>query len=99
MRRTLVRAVSFALVAGAAALYAQQPSAPMPAPRINTVFPMGGQLGTTVEVTVSGSDLDEPTSLIFTAPEIKGELIVPPEPVADPKAKDKPAPKPKRRAR
>ena len=96
MRRTLVRAVSFALVAGAAALYAQQPSAPMPAPRINTVFPMGGQLGTTVEVTVSGSDLDEPTGLVFTAPEIKGELIVPPEPVADPKAKDKPAPKPKR---
>ena len=96
MRRILACALSFSTIAGAALLCAQQPGAPMPAPRIATVFPMGGQLGTSVEVTVTGTDIDEPTGLIFSAPEIKAELIVPPEPVVDPKAKDKPAPKPKR---
>ena len=96
MRRTFARAVLFLAVASAAALYAQQPGASMPAPRINTVFPMGGQLGTSVEVTVSGADLDEPTGLVFSAPEIKGELVVAPEPPVDPKAKDKPMPKPKK---
>jgi len=96
MRRTLTRAVSFLIVACAAVLYAQQPGPPMPAPRIATVFPMGGQLGTSVEVTVTGTDLDEPTGLVFSTPDIKAELIVPPETPVDPKIKDKPAPKPKK---
>ena len=94
MRRFLARALTFTFAAGAALVYAQQPSVPMPAPRINTIFPMGGQLGTTVELTVSGSDIDEPTGLVFSAPEIKSELIVAPEPPVDPKKP--PVPKPKR---
>ena len=96
MRRTLTRAVSFSALACAALVYAQQPGAPMPAPRIATVFPMGGQLGASVEVTVTGTDLDEPTGLVFSTAEIKAELIVPPEAPVDPKAKDKAAPKPKK---
>ena len=34
-------------------------------PRINTLFPAGGQVGTTVDVTVHGADLVEAHTLII----------------------------------
>lgn len=39
-----------------------------PRPVLNTVFPMGGQAGTAVEVTVSGSDLDSLSRLQSSVP-------------------------------
>lgn len=96
MRRTLARAIGFFAVAFVAVVYAQQPGPAMPAPRIAVVFPMGGQLGSTVEVTVTGTEIDDVTSLMFSASEIKSEVVIAPEPLVDPKLKDKPIPKPKK---
>ncbi len=90
MRRTFTLVAPFLFVASATMLSAQQPGVPMPAPRISAIFPMGGQLGTTVELTVSGTDVDTPTGLLFSAPDIQAVLISQPEQVVDPKAKDKP---------
>lgn len=42
----------------------------LPNPVLKTVFPAGGQAGSTVEVAVSGSRLDGLTSLVFSHPEI-----------------------------
>jgi hypothetical protein len=90
------RAVLLALL-GAAGLWlglatAQQPQAGsnLPNPRLFTVMPPGGKTGTTVEVTFTGTDLEEPQGLVFSYPGIKAEPVVPPEPAdakkpADPK--------------
>lgn len=67
---------------------AQQPQGPgLPAARITLVSPNGAKAGTTVEVAVTGNDLEEVTGLHFSHPGIKAELL--PEPPPDPK---KPAP-------
>ncbi|GBD35813.1 hypothetical protein HRbin36_00928 [bacterium HR36] len=58
-----------------------------PHPRLQVVFPPGGKVGTTVEVTLTGTDLDDPRALVFSHAGLKAELIPPPPP--DPK---KPAP-------
>jgi hypothetical protein len=63
----------------------------LPNPRLMTVTPPGGKVGTTVEVTFGGTDLEEPQTLLFSHPGIKAEPIQPPPPPADPK---KPAAKP-----
>ena len=96
MRRTFACAIGFLAVAFAAVVFAQQPGPPLPAPRIATIFPMGGQLGATVDITVTGTDIDDPTGLMFSATEIQSVLVIPPEPPVDPKLKDKPMPKPKK---
>jgi len=80
----------------AAVASAQPPANARPQPRIAVAFPMGAKAGTEVEVTVTGSDLDEPTGLLFSSPAFKSEYLEPPEPKADPKKK--PAPKPKGKA-
>lgn len=41
-------------------------TAQLPTPRLSAVFPPGGQVGSTVEVAVSGSDLDEVSGLLFS---------------------------------
>jgi hypothetical protein len=73
-----------------------QPQPGLPLPRLTIVTPNGGKLGTTVEVTLTGLDLDEPAGLIFSHPGLKAELIPPPPPPApDPKKpNDKPPPPP-----
>lgn len=66
-----------------------QPQLPGAAqPRLLVVQPAGGQAGSTVEVTLTGQDLDEPQGLLFSAPGIKAEAV--PEPAADPKKKPAP---------
>lgn len=50
-------------------LYAQ--SVCLPAPRLLTLMPMGGQVGTTIEVTISGEELDDVTGLYFSHDHIK----------------------------
>lgn len=49
--------------------------AQLPATRLTTVFPPGGQAGTTVEVTVQGADLEEPARLAFSHPGITAQLL------------------------
>lgn len=42
----------------------------LPAPRLLTTTPMGGQVGTTVEVTITGQDIEEVDLLTFSHPGI-----------------------------
>ena len=49
--------------------------AQLPVAKLNTVFPLGGPAGSTVEVTVSGSDLDDPTGLVFSDPRVTGTPV------------------------
>ncbi len=49
-------------------------SAQMPVARLLTVFPPGGAAGATVEVTVSGADLEQAAQLRFTSSGIQAEL-------------------------
>jgi hypothetical protein len=82
----------------AAEVAGQQPPPPgLPAPRINNVFPCGAKIGASVEVSITGFDLDEPTGLWFSHAGIKAEYLPPKEGEPDPKKKD-PAPKKKRQA-
>jgi hypothetical protein len=74
---------------------AQQQDSGLPSPRLLTIFPPGGKAGTTIEMTFTGTDLEEPQKLIFSHPEIKAEPIIPAVPPPDPKKKPPvPAPKP-----
>jgi hypothetical protein len=57
--RLVTTIISAALASGVA-------SAQLPAARLLTVSPPGGQIGTTFEISVSGSDLEETTALHFT---------------------------------
>jgi hypothetical protein len=59
-----------------------------PSPKLNSIFPAGGKVGESVEVTFTGADVDQPDSLWFNHPGIKGVPIVPPEPTPDPKKPD-----------
>lgn len=62
-----------------------------PQPRLQALLPAGGKAGTTVEVTLTGSDLDDVQTLMFSHPGIKAELIPPPPP-PDPKKPTPPGP-------
>lgn len=42
----------------------------LPAPRLLTIMPMGGQAGTTVEVAITGEEIDEASDLLFSTPKI-----------------------------
>ena len=97
MRRLfLAVAMGFATVA-----LAQQPQTLAPQPRIQSVFPIGAKLGTTVDVVVLGTDLDDATGLLFSHPGITGKYLPPPadpEPPKDPKKKDAPPAKMNKKA-
>lgn len=49
--------------------------AQLPMARLLSVFPPGGAAGSTVEVGVGGSDLDEATALVFSDPRVTGVPI------------------------
>jgi hypothetical protein len=67
----------------------------LPSPRLMTISPLGGKVGTAVEVSWTGSDLEEPQALLFSHPNIKATPIVPPPPKPDPKdPKKTPPPQP-----
>src|SRR6266849_5609292 len=72
-------------------LHAQQPllGNNLPNPRLTTIMPVGGKAGATVELTWTGTDVEEPQELRFSLPGIKAEPVPPPPP--DP---TKPAPNP-----
>jgi hypothetical protein len=45
----------------------------LPAPRLLTVFPMGVQAGTSIEVTIVGENIDEDPKLVFSTPKLSAE--------------------------
>jgi hypothetical protein len=104
MRRLMLGLIMLAACGTAAA---QQPLPPgLPSPRIQFVFPAGAKAGPTPqvrlfgialrhnpEVTVTGTDLEEPEKLLFSHAGIKAEYIAPKLPTPDPKKKDNPTPK------
>jgi hypothetical protein len=82
--RRLVFGLVLLAVCGTAV--AQQPPPGLPSARVQHVFPGGAKSGTSVEITVTGTDLEEPEKLLFAHPGLKGEYIAPPkEPTPDPK--------------
>lgn len=94
----MLRRLSAVLLGGllvSPALAQQPPQNVLPQPRISSVLPMGGKAGGSFELTVNGTDLDDPTALTFSHPGFTAELIVPPEPKPDPNKKDPPKPAPK----
>src|SRR4051794_9658839 len=91
--RRLVFGLLVLAVCGTAA--AQPPPPGLPSPRVQHVFPMGVKAGTTVEVTVTGTDVEEPEKLLFAHAGIKGESIAPPKDMPDPKDPKKTIPAPK----
>jgi hypothetical protein len=62
----------------------------LPNPRLTTVNPPGGKVGSSFEVTFTGTDLELPESLVFSHPGITAKAIQPEAPKEDPKAKDDP---------
>jgi hypothetical protein len=66
------------------------PEGAQPMPRLLTIMPLGGKIGTDVEVTLGGTDIEDPEKLLFNHPGIKAEPIIPPDPPAP--APGKPAP-------
>ena len=72
------------------AAFQQAAMAQLPAPRLDWVYPPGGQVGTSLEVTAGGADLDELTALEFNHPGIvarpkmtEASEFVPAAPVAN----------------
>ena len=57
---------SFCLAAGCSAAVTLAQSVGLPAPRLLTTMPMGGQAGTQVEVTISGEQLEDADVLAFS---------------------------------
>lgn len=55
---------------GTVAVHAQ-----LPTPTLTWVFPAGGQAGTTNLITVAGTDLDDPTGLLFSHPGVTGAPV------------------------
>lgn len=55
------------------AAFAQQVTLPLP--RLLTIMPMGGQAGTTVEVTITGENTENVSSLMFSSPKITAQPV------------------------
>ncbi|MBM4070041.1 MAG: hypothetical protein FJ271_13975 [Planctomycetes bacterium] len=66
----------------------------LPTPRLNSITPLGGNPGTTVDVSFSGGDLELPEAMIFSHAGIKATPIIPPAPPPPKTDPKKPAPPP-----
>lgn len=94
MRLSVARLASLSILTLSAIAVAQQPPQNlMPQPRISSIFPAGAKAGTTVEVVISGTDLEDAKTLLIAHPGIRAELIAEPQPTPDPKTKQPPAKK------
>ena len=51
-------------------------SAQLPNTQLSTITPAGGTIGTTVEVTVTGADQDDLTTLVFSHPSVVATQVV-----------------------
>jgi hypothetical protein len=85
--RSTIAALLAATVCQVGPAGAQQalPDNALPGPRLLTVVPAGARAGSSVEVTFTGTDIEEPETLFFSRPGIKAEPVLPPEPPVDPK--------------
>jgi hypothetical protein len=93
---TKLALVAAAFLAGSAP--AQQVGSQIPNPKLFVVTPGGAKIGTTVDMTFVGQDVEDPQALLFSHIGIKAVPIVPPAPKPpppDPKTK-KPVPPPPR---
>lgn len=54
----------------------QAQSVCLPAPRLLTIYPMGAPVGTSIEVTIAGENLDELEGLIFSDPHITASPVL-----------------------
>ncbi len=81
-RSPLYRATLIGLLLGLlgflSPLPAQQPPQPPPGFRVTTLTPAGGKAGTSVEVTLGGTEIEQATHLHCNHPGIKAERIPPP---------------------
>ena len=92
-----IRLCAAVVLFATASAHAQQPQPGLPAPRLDTIFPMGAKAGTTVaDLGLTGANLDDAESLIFNHPGIKAEIVTPAEPKVDPKEPKKAPPPPKK---
>lgn len=66
--RTWIQFACIMLFVGPAAGLVHAQSVCLPAPRLLTTMPMGGMVGTQVELTVTGENLDDHGQLIFSTP-------------------------------
>lgn len=82
-RRFIALAALFAGLVWLAPVQAQT----YPRTKLETLSPPGAKVGTTVEVVISGNDLDDVKELQFSDSRIKAEWIAPPKPKIDPKTK------------
>ena len=73
----LVRSSGRLLLSAVTALLMTVPASAQMAPALNTVFPCGGQSGTTFEVTVAGAQLESADKLQSNIPGFKCELLTP----------------------
>jgi hypothetical protein len=83
LRTTLpaaLAAVLTVLVLTSGAPAQQQLGPGLPTPRLIQLTPPGGQAGTSVEVTLTGQDLEQPEGLLFDDASLKAELL--PEPAS-----------------
>src|SRR5260370_19292121 len=55
----------------------QQPGPGLPAPRLLLIYPMGGKAGSSVEVVVTGFEVEDAKDLVFDLPGIKTERVGP----------------------
>ncbi len=69
-KSTLILAAGVLLTAAASA---QQVTLPLP--RLLTMMPMGGQAGQTVEVTITGENIEDVTELSFSTPQITAKPV------------------------
>lgn len=76
MKRTLTLYFAFLACVGCFFLAQSRSTFAQGTPRINALFPAGGQVGTTVDVSVQGADLNDAHTLIIEGEEgITGELF------------------------
>jgi hypothetical protein len=91
--RRIVLGLLILVVCGYAAA---QPPPGLPSPRVQYVAPLGLKAGSSVEIVLTGFDVEEPTGLLFAHPGLKGECVPPPAaPTPDPKDPKKTVPPPK----
>jgi hypothetical protein len=85
-RQTAILAMASLLWSVGIATAQKMPVAGLVNSQLLVVTPCGGKAGSTVEVTVTGQNLDDAQGLLFNIPGIKGERIgEPPPPAGDPK--------------
>lgn len=65
----------FAILLNFNVKYAYSQNAPaLPIPRVTSLFPVGGQIGKSITVTILGSELAEPSAIIFSHPGLTGDI-------------------------